>query len=175
MRPGGVCHHGRMNDPRTGAGAPQDPTPADSSRAAAPTHSVELTRVAENHYRAVGANGAAVEFGRGEGLLTPVELLLAAIAGCSAIDVDTVTTRRTEPRRFEATASGRKIEEDGASRLTDIGIDFDLAFPDDEAGRTAAGMVERLVRLSHDKHCTVSRTVEHPTAVRIASRAEVTD
>lgn len=138
-----------------------------------PSHTVEITRVAENRYRAVGANGTTLEFGRGEGLLTPVELLLAAIAGCSAIDVDTVTSRRTEPTRFTARASGTRINEDGASRLADIGVDFDLAFPDDDAGRTAAGMVERLVRLSHDKHCTVSRTVEHATPVRITSRAEV--
>ncbi|GAA4284105.1 OsmC family protein [Brevibacterium daeguense] len=134
--------------------------------------SIEITRVGENHYRAVGANGATLEFGRGEGLLTPVELLLAALAGCSAIDVDTVTSRRTEPERFSVGASSNLISEDGATRLTDISLDFDLAFPDDEAGRAAAGMVERLVQLSHDKHCTVSRTVEHATPVQINSRVE---
>ena len=45
--------------------------------------SIELTRIAENHYRATAPSGASIEFGRGEGLMTPVELLLAAVAGCS--------------------------------------------------------------------------------------------
>lgn len=135
--------------------------------------SIELTRIAENHYRATAPSGASIEFGRGEGLMTPVELLLAAVAGCSSIDVDTVTSRHTEPTKFDVSATADKIDEDGASRVDNVHLDFDLAFPDDESGRTAAGMVERLVRLSHDKHCTVSRTVEHATPVRITSRAEV--
>ncbi len=40
--------------------------------------------------------------GEGDGAdFTPVELLLAAIAGCSAIDVDYLTARRAEPDAFE--------------------------------------------------------------------------
>lgn len=58
------------------------------------------------------------------------------------------------------TASGDKLTEDGASRMEDIRLGFDLKFPDTEEGRKAAGMVERIVKLSHDKYCTVSRTVE---------------
>ena len=41
-----------------------------------------IERIDRLHYRAHGANGATLDFGVGEGLLTPVELLLAAIAGC---------------------------------------------------------------------------------------------
>lgn len=128
--------------------------------------SVELTRDATGHYTARNTAGAQVTFGRGDGLLSPVELLLAAIAGCSAIDVDTVTSRRTEPVEFRVDATGRKIVEDGdANRVEDLHLGFRLAFADDEAGRQAAGMVDRLVALSHDKYCTVSRTVEHGTPV----------
>ena len=50
-------------------------------------------------------------------------------------------------------------------RCENLTASFGLAFPDDAAGRKAAGMVQRLVTLSHDKYCTVSRTVEHGTAV----------
>ena len=128
--------------------------------------SVELTRTATGHYTARNAEGAEIAFGRGEGLLSPVELLLAAIAGCSAIDVDVATSRSAEPSEFRVEATGRKIlEENGANRLEDLHLSFHLAFPDDAAGRKAAGMVQRLVTLSHDKYCTVSRTVEHGTAV----------
>ncbi|MEX5294017.1 OsmC family protein [Kocuria sp. CPCC 205268] len=133
-----------------------DPTP----------RSVELTRTATGRYTARTPEGAEIAFGRGEGLLTPVELLLAAIAGCSAIDVDVATSRSSEPSEFRVRATGQKIvEESGANRLEDLHLSFRLAFPDDAAGRKAAGMVERLVTLSHDKYCTVSRTVEHGTPV----------
>lgn len=139
-----------------------------------PTHSVELLRTATNRYVARNADGAEVAFGRGEGLLSPVELLLAAIAGCSAIDVDTVTSRSTEPTGFRIGAIGRKITEDGGgSRLADVNLSFHLDFPDDEGGRKAAGLVDRLVRLSHDKYCTVSRTVEHATPVEFETEVRV--
>ncbi|MDO5492626.1 MAG: OsmC family protein [Nesterenkonia sp.] len=119
-----------------------------------------MTRVGPHHYRARNAAGAELDFGRGEGLLTPVELLLAAIAGCSSVDVDTVVSRRSEFTGYDVSAEGTKVQEDGASRLTGIRLHFDLSFPDDESGRRAAGMVDRVVQLSHDKNCTVSRTVE---------------
>lgn len=136
------------------------------------TPRIELTRIAENHYRATAPNGASVEFGRGEGLMTPVDLLLAALAGCSSIDVDTVTSRRTEPTRFDVKASADKVVEDGANRLDNVRLDFDLAFPDDEAGRRADAQIEKVVALSHDRYCTVSRTIEHPTPVDVSIRRD---
>ncbi|GAA1355754.1 OsmC family protein [Arthrobacter rhombi] len=135
--------------------------------------SIELSRVATGHYTARNAAGAEIEFGQSEGLLSPVELLLAAIAGCSAIDVDIATSRSAEPTKFAVTASGDKVvDEGGANRMDDLQLAFDLAFNDDADGRKAASMVERLVALSHDKYCTVSRTVEHGTPV--ASSVTVT-
>lgn len=127
--------------------------------------SVELSRVATGHYRARNAAGAELEFGQGEGLLSPVELLLAAIAGCSSIDVDTATSRSAEPTDFRVGATAHKVTEDGANRIDDINLSFNIAFGDDDGGRKAASMVERLVALSHDKYCTVSRTVERGTPV----------
>lgn len=128
--------------------------------------SIELSRTSTGHYTARNAAGAEVAFGQGEGLLSPVELLLAAIAGCSAIDVDIATSRSAEPTKFAVTASGDKVvDEGGTNRMDHLKLAFDLAFNDDADGRKAASMVERLVALSHDKYCTVSRTVEHGTAV----------
>lgn len=121
--------------------------------------SVELSRVGTGHYRAHNNYGAGIEFGQGGGPLTPVDLLLAVIAGCSSIDVDTATSRSSEPSGFRVDATARKVTEDGANRVDDINLSFNLAF-DDEGGRKAASMVERLVELSHEKYCTVSRTAE---------------
>lgn len=128
-------------------------------------YNVDVTRVDTGHYRATNAAGATLEFGTGEGLLSPVELLLAAVAGCSAVDVDVVTSRRTEPELFDVHVEGTRVNEDGASRLSEVNVEFSLRFPDTDTGRQAQSMVERLVRVSHEKDCTVSRTVENPTNV----------
>ena len=128
-------------------------------------YNVDVARVDTGHYRATNAAGTSLEFGTGEGLLSPVELLLAAVAGCSAVDIDVVTSRRTEPEVFDIQVEGTRVDEDGASRLSDVDVEFSLRFPDTDAGRQAQSMVERLVRISQEKDCTVSRTVENPTNV----------
>ena len=125
----------------------------------------KIERIDRLRYRAYGANGATLDFGVGEGLLTPVELLLAAIAGCSSVDVDAGTSRRSTPEVFEVLASALKQTEDGAVRLDDVEVDFDVRFPEDGQGAKAQKMVDRLIQLSEQKDCTVSRTVEHPTKV----------
>ena len=132
----------------------------------------KIERIDRLRYRAYGANGATLDFGVGEGLLTPVELLLAAIAGCSSVDVDAGTSRRSTPEVFEVLASALKQTEDGAVRLDDVEVDFDVRFPEDEQGAKAQKMVNRLIQLSEQKDCTVSRTVEHPTKVSFHNLAD---
>ena len=86
----------------------QDPAP----------RSVELTRTATGRYTARNPAGAEITFGRGDDLMSPVDLLLAAVAGCSAVDVDTATSRSAEPSAFRVEATGQKIVEgNGANRL----------------------------------------------------------
>ncbi len=46
---------------------------------------------------------------------TPVELLLAALAGCSAIDVDAITGKRAAALSFDVRAEGDKIRDDQAT------------------------------------------------------------
>lgn len=132
----------------------------------------KIERIDRLRYRAYGANGATLDFGVGESLLTPVELLLAAIAGCSSVDVDAGTSRRSTPEVFEVLASALKQTEDGAVRLDDVEVDFDVRFPADEQGAKAQKMVDRLIQLSEQKDCTVSRTVEHPTNVSFHNLAD---
>ncbi|MEL4504832.1 OsmC family protein [Luteococcus sp. H138] len=130
--------------------------------------SVRLERTSTGNYLATNAAGVNVPLGMGDDVFSPVELLLAAIGGCSAIDVDVVTSRRGEPDHFAVEVSaGKVVDETGGSRLQDVVADFRVAFGSDERAREAAGLVERLIRLSHDRDCTVSRTVELPTRVRM--------
>jgi uncharacterized OsmC-like protein len=128
--------------------------------------SIDLTRLENGRYEATNARGGRLAVGSGGGEeFTPVELLLAAIAGCSAIDVDAITSKRAEPTRFDVTARGDKIRDDRGNRLVDLVLTFDVAFGDDEAGQAAYDVLPRAVRMSHDRLCTVSRTVEVGTPV----------
>ena len=65
--------------------------------------------------------------------------------------------------------SGDRVNEDGASRLSEVRVGFDLSFPDTPEGNQARRMVDNLIRISHEKDCTVSRTVENPTRVTFAN------
>lgn len=121
---------------------------------------VTMTRNSEGVYTATNEAGDSLTFGRGEGLLSPVELLLAAIAGCSSIDVDAMTSRRSEPTKFDVTATADKVEADGGSILENIAVEWDLVFPEGDAGDKARARVGAALKSAHEKTCTVSRTVE---------------
>ncbi len=68
--------------------------------------SLDLTRLEKGRYRVTNSRGGSIEIGQGTAseLFSPVELLLAAIAGCGAIDVDFITAKRAEPERFDVRA-----------------------------------------------------------------------
>jgi putative redox protein len=131
---------------------------------------VTLERLDTGVYRATNPRGEQLTFGSAEGAgFTPVELLLAAIGGCSAVDVDIVTGRRAAPDRFEVEVQARKVREDGTNILRDVQMTFHVTFPEGEAGDRAREILPRAVQASHDRTCTVTRTLEAttPVAVRI--------
>ena len=134
-----------------------------------PHRSVSLTRLDEGVYRATNARGGTIDFGSyaGDGF-TPVELLLAAIGGCSAVDVDVVTGRRSPADRFDLTVEADVVRDDGGNALRDIRLTFHVTFPEGEAGDAARKVLPNAVRASHDRTCTVSRTIEAGTPVQVA-------
>ena len=114
--------------------------------------------------------GGQISIGSGQGIdLTPVDLLLAAIGGCTAIDVDILTSRRAEPDAFEIVVEAEKVRDEAGNHLTDIVVNFRIRFPDGEQGDKARALLPDAVKKSHDRLCTVSRTVElgTPIATRI--------
>lgn len=121
---------------------------------------VTMTRESEGVYTATNYAGDSLTFGSGEGLLSPVDLLLAAIAGCSSIDLDAMTSRRAEPIKFDVTATADKVVKDGASVLDNIAVEWDLLFPEGDDGDKARARVGAALKSSREKTCTVSRTVE---------------
>lgn len=127
---------------------------------------VTLTREAQGRYRATSEkSGAELTFGRGEGLMTPVELLLSAIAGCTAIDIDLPASRRAEPEQFDAEVVARHLQEDGAHRLDDIVVTWHLRYPDGDSGDQVRTMLPQLMRQSRERLCTVSITVTRGASV----------
>src|SRR5450631_3260223 len=138
----------------------------------ADTHrTVTITRASAGRYTAVNARGATLEFGTGDvDEFTPVELLLTAIGGCTAVDVDILTTRRAEPESFVVQVDGDKIRDQGGNRMQELSVTFRLKFPHGQEGDAARALVPEAVKRSHDRLCTVSRTVELGTAV--AARIE---
>ena len=137
--------------------------------AAETLRSVEIERTALGRYTASNVRGGTLEFGTGDPddpRFTPVELLLTAIAGCTAADVDFIVSKRAEATRFLVRAFGDKIrDEQGGNRMVNLLVQFDIAFPDGEGGDAAREALPRSVQMSHDRLCTVSRTVESGTPI----------
>jgi uncharacterized OsmC-like protein len=127
--------------------------------------SVSLRRTSTGRFVATNARGVELAFGAGEDTFTPVELLLTAIAGCTAMDVDALAGRRAEPERFELRATADKVRDEAGNRLENIEVTFMVTFPAGEAGDAARAVLPTLVAKSHDRLCTVTRTVERGTPV----------
>lgn len=127
---------------------------------------VTIDRVRGSHYTVTNARGGTIPVSDGgDESFTPVELLLAAIGGCTAIDVDLITSRRAEPDSFLIEVDGTKVRDEQGNHLTDIVVTFKIAFPDGEGGAAARAILPDVVRKSHDRLCTVSRTVELGTPI----------
>lgn len=130
--------------------------------------SVTVERTGTGHYVATNTRGGTIAFGSGSGSddeFTPVELLLAALGGCSAVDVDLATSRHAEPTAFTVEVTGHKVDDELGNRLTDLAVTFTVTFPDGEGADRARTILPRAVKASHDRLCTVSRTVETGTPV----------
>lgn len=128
--------------------------------------SISMERVSKGVFDVTNARGGTIRIGGDGADFSPVELLLTAIAGCSAIDVDFITVKRAEPVTFTVEASGEKLrDETGSNHMGDLSVRFSVSFPDGEAGDRAREMLPKAVAMSHDRLCTVSRTVELGTPI----------
>ena len=129
--------------------------------------SVEIERAGVGEYQVRNVRGGVISLSTGDDdRFTPVELLLAALGGCTGIDVDLVASRRAEPTRFVVRVRGDKVrDEGGANRMENLEIELDVEFPAGADGDRAREAVPRLLKQSHDRLCTVTRTVESGTPV----------
>ena len=158
-----------------------EPTTTDH-RAPAPTQGdrgvvdpdrreVGLTKIGEGRWKATNGRGGVLPVGSGDDPdFSPVELLLAALAGCSAIDVDLITGKRVEAERFTVEATGVKVSDEDGHHLDGVRLSFEVVFPEGEAGDHARMLLPRGIAASRDRLCTVSRTVQRGTPVAYEDR-----
>jgi putative redox protein len=131
--------------------------------------SVRIERASVGKYVVHNVRGGSISLGTGQDAsFTAVELLLAAIGGCTAADVDLITSRRAEPTRFVVEVTGDKVRDDaGGNRMQNLTVVFTATFPAGADGDRARQVLPRSLRQSHDRLCTVSRTVEHGSPVTV--------
>ena len=129
------------------------------------SRTVAIARAAPGHVVASNVRGGTIRIGGGDQDFTPTELLLAAIGSCTALDVDALTSRRAEPEAFEVRVDAEKIRDQQGNRLVDIVVTFEISFPAGDAGDAARTLLPDAVRKSHDRLCTVGRTIELGTPI----------
>ncbi|MBZ5738957.1 OsmC family protein [Nocardioides mangrovi] len=122
---------------------------------------IDLTKIGEGRFKATNARGGVLPVGSGDDPdFTPVELLLAAIAGCSSIDVDLITGKRAGATSFDVVSEATKIRDDQGNRLVDLRLTFEVRFPEGEDGDRAREALPRSIAQSRDRLCIVGRTVQ---------------
>ena len=132
--------------------------------------SVELSRMGQGRYKATNVRGGVLPIGGGDDPdFTPVELLLAAIGGCGAIDVDLITGRRAQPESFVVRTEGDKVRDEDGNHMTNLRVTFDITFPAGEDGDRARAVLDDAIAKSRDRLCTVSRTVSLGSPVEMTS------
>jgi putative redox protein len=127
---------------------------------------VAVERTDGGRLAVTNGRGGRIPLGTGEDAdFTATELLLGAIGGCTGADVNVVTSRRATPESFEVRVEAEKVRDDDGNRLDDVRVTFRVRFPDGPGGDVARALLPDAVHRSHDRWCTVSRTVELPTPV----------
>lgn len=151
---------------------PADPAETHDALPPESRRSVELTRIGEHRYKAVNRRGGVLPIGEGDDPdFTPVELLLAAVAGCAAIDVDYITGKRSAPESFDVHIEADKVRDEQGNHLSDVRVVLDVTFPAGEAGDAARAVLQSAIERTRDRICTVSRTVALPTPVEMEQKA----
>lgn len=137
---------------------------------------VEVHRDGKHSFTASNGRGARVAIGR-EGApesFTPGELLLAAIAGCSAVTTENLLVRRLGDSAELVLRADRDKDPEDQHKFSSIRVRFDVDLSGIEDGTERDRLVdaaERAVR----RFCTVSRSVEESTPVELVLPREVGD
>ena len=111
-----------------------------------------------NGYRVLLDNNSKIE-GSVKGI-SPMELLLMGLAGCSSIDVVSILNKqKINPTSIKMEVSGERTPGAIPALFHTINVNVILEgeFPPDKA--------QRAVDLSFEKYCSVSKTLEHTAKI----------
>jgi len=144
-----------------------EPTNGPSATGRRQLRTVRVEVAGDGVITAVNDRGGQLRVGtgwEGEGF-NPIELLLAAIGGCAAIDFGAALDRRRHSlSSLVIKVSGHKAEDE---RMEEIAVHYLLP----EGANVPEEDVEVARRLTAEVLCTVSRTVEHGCPVDHVVRA----
>jgi len=86
-------------------------------------------------------------------------------------DLPHATVKGAHDDAFEVLVDAEKVRDAAGNHLADIVVTFRVKFPAGDRGETARALLPDAVKKSHDRLCTVSRTVElgTPIGTRIES------
>ncbi len=90
--------------------------------------------------------------------IKPSELLLIALASCSAVDVVEILTKKRMPLTFLEISSTGEQEQDAPWTFRKIHLHYRLAGKD-----LTEKAVEQAIQLSEEKYCSIAATIR-PTA-----------
>jgi putative redox protein len=95
---------------------------------------------------------------------SPMQLLLIAQAGCMAMDVVSILRKkRTELAGFRVLMDGARAEEH-PKRFTDMNFVFEAS------GHVPKEALDEAIKLSKEKYCSVSATIQNGVRMKIESR-----
>jgi putative redox protein len=123
---------------------------------------IELKRLDDAfHFEAVSETGNTIYMDAGENIggsnkgVRPMQMLLMGLGGCSGIDVVLILKKQRQIiESFEITIDGEREKDKEPSLWETVQILFKLK------GTIDKEKAERAVRLSMEKYCSVSKTLE---------------
>ena len=123
---------------------------------------IELTRKDDNFcMEAVNDMGNKIVMdgsqadGGHDGGMRPMQVLLAAMGGCSAVDVVTILRKQREDLKdLKITISGEREKDKAPSLYTEVPAHFKIF------GNVDKDKAEKAVALSVGKYCSVAKTLE---------------
>lgn len=128
---------------------------------------IELSRLNDGfHMEAANEQGNTVQMdaspeigGTNQGM-RPMQLLLAAMGGCSSIDVVNILKKQKQPLKdIKVTITGEREKDAVPSLYTEVHAHFKLF------GNLDPDKAQKAVSLSVDKYCSVAKTLEKTAKV----------
>ena len=128
---------------------------------------IELNRLNDAfHMEAINEQGSTIHMDASPDIggsnlgMRPMQLLLAAAGGCSAIDIINILKKQKQPLKdLKVTVTGEREADATPSLFVDVHAHYKLYGDLDEE------KVKKAVSLSLDKYCSVTKTLEKTARV----------